>query len=42
MIEKKRYLLYIDVEEFMIVKDYLFHRISIRACATKYNVSPTS
>jgi len=42
MIEKKQYHLCTDEEKFEIVHDHLVNRISIRACATKYNISPTS
>lgn len=42
MIEKKQYHLYTDEEKLEIVKEHLDNRISIRACATKYNISPTS
>ncbi len=42
MLEKKQYHLYTDEEKLEIVKDHLIHRISIRTCATKYNISPTS
>lgn len=42
MIEKKQYHLYTDDEKLEIIQDHLENRISIRACATKYNIAPTS
>jgi transposase-like protein len=42
MIEKKQNHLYTDDEKFEIIQDHLHNQISIRACATKYNIAPTS
>ena len=42
MIQKKQFHLYTDDEKLEIVQDHLKNRISIRACATKYNIAPTS
>lgn len=42
MIEKKQFHLYTDDEKFEIIKDHLNNQISIRACATKYDIAPTS
>ena len=42
MIEKKQFHLYTDDEKFKIIQDHLNNKISIRVCATKYNIAPTS
>jgi len=42
MEEKKEYHLYTDEEKLEIVKDHIDNRISIRACADKYNIAVTS
>jgi len=42
MEEKKPFRLYTDDEKFEIIQDHLNNRLSIRACATKYNIAVTS
>lgn len=42
MKEKKSFHLYADDEKLEIIQDHLNNHISIRACATKYNVAITS
>lgn len=42
MIEKKKFHLFTDDEKFEIIQDHLNNQISVRACANKYNIAPTS
>lgn len=42
MTNKKIFHLYSDDEKFHIIQDHMSNRLSIRACATKYNVAVTS
>lgn len=42
MEEKKTFHLYADDEKLTIIKDHLDNNLSIRGCATKYNISITS
>ncbi len=42
MTNKKLFHLYSDDEKFRIIQDHINNRLSIRACATKYNVAVTS
>lgn len=42
MTSKKVFHLYSDDEKLQIIQDHMNNRLSIRACATKYNVAVTS
>jgi transposase-like protein len=40
--DNKTYHLYTDEEKLEIIKDHEENNLSIRACATKYNIAKTS
>ena len=42
MKDKKVFHLYIDEEKFQIIQNYIDSHLSIRQCANKHNISPTS